>query len=1148
VSASQLRRLLCLLLLSLRRPVPQSRLLSSLWPDDEGAIPDQAPNDPAATLRVYVSRLRRVLPAGSGPHLVAQGYRLDVDDDDLDAERFESLMAASGHDPNADVVALGTALRLWRGSALAEFRDEPWAVGAAVRLDELRLVALERLADARLALGQHREMCGELEQLVEDHPLRERFWAQLMTALYRSGRQAEALRAYQRLRVRLGDELGIEPSRELAVLEASVLSQDPTLDLFSAGMPAAAGPARVGAGPGPGGPGGTSGPSAETSAPHPGGDGRCRAFVGRSAELSVLEEVLRSAEGPRLVAVTGEAGIGKTRLVAELSRRAEASGWRVVAGACADEMPRLPYLPFVEALGTLVGASTLDELEGAMGPAAGELAHLFPQLGRLQAVVGRDPSEAKTRLFESCVLLLAGAARGGLVLVLEDFHWADGASVELLEYCRRRIGGLGLRIVIVVTYRDRELDEWHPLPVATERWRRDRSTLALAIGPLHREDIAAMARELLSTEHVDAALVDQLHARSDGSPFLVEELLQATALSGVRSRPVSLEVPPNVVDLIARRVARLAPEEVAVVEAAAVLSGRESVIEIAAVADCSEQAAHDALRRAARASLVEAVPGSQGDGWKFQHGIIRDAVYEHLSPPRRRTLHGRAADALERLKAPAGDIARHLDAAGRGAEAGRAWERAGVAALAGLAYAEAAGAYGRAADRAVDPAESGRLRCAEGEALHAAGDPAGAIMRLDEGLAMMAGASELEAARCRLVLGRCHWERSEPARARAEYETALAALEPAGPSADLATAYVRLAGLLVADRDGQGAQRFAERAVEIATVCGAATVRADAYNYLGCALAIQGNLTDGIGWMDRSWLEAEAAGAESVAAHALLNAATDRLLDLRAREVPAVADHLDRLSTFPRREFMSSYLRGDAAAFLGQLEQAARCYEMAIAAARRLGTTVYESWASDGLALVLSELGRLDEASTLLERQFEGIEPQDAVGWATARIRYQLACGDPAAAAVVARTAAGTGSPLHPLLASAATEALLAAGDQGAVVATAAAAGAAGNPGDTETRDPWLRLSAARALLAAGDAGGASRAAAAAAASFADAGYQLEEARARLVAASAALLSSDPAGRRGQLDRAGAIADATGSTALQQELALSPASLDAGGV
>src|SRR5262245_3371217 len=222
------RALLAVLLLRANEVVPADRLIDELWGDD-------APEDGAAALRVNVSRLRKALPqdvlATRSP-----GYVVRVDSDALDLQRFERLIDEGrgllGRSLAADASErLHGALSLWRGPPLADFTYESFAQAAIARLEEMRLAALELRIEAELALGRHDEVIPELEALVASYPLRERLQRDLMTALYRSGRQAEALDAYQRARRSLVDGLGLEPSSALQELERAILRQDPSLDL-----------------------------------------------------------------------------------------------------------------------------------------------------------------------------------------------------------------------------------------------------------------------------------------------------------------------------------------------------------------------------------------------------------------------------------------------------------------------------------------------------------------------------------------------------------------------------------------------------------------------------------------------------------------------------------------------------------------------------------------------------------------------------------------------------------------------------------------------------------------------------------------------------------------------------------------------------
>jgi len=228
ISAAKLRVVLAFLVLRANQSVTPDALMAAVWGD-------APPASAAATLQTYVYQLRKQLGAAT-IETQPGGYALIVPRGTVDALRFEdvvrSVSAATGAAAEPGVVAarLTEALGWWRGAALADFDGADWARADATRLDVLRVDAQERLIDARLELGEHVAVAPELEALIDRHPLRERFYAQLMLAYYRSARQADALRVYARLRTTLRDELGVEPSRELAALEVAVLSQAPELD------------------------------------------------------------------------------------------------------------------------------------------------------------------------------------------------------------------------------------------------------------------------------------------------------------------------------------------------------------------------------------------------------------------------------------------------------------------------------------------------------------------------------------------------------------------------------------------------------------------------------------------------------------------------------------------------------------------------------------------------------------------------------------------------------------------------------------------------------------------------------------------------------------------------------------------------------
>src|SRR5215203_2514446 len=324
------RALLARLLLEANRTVSIDALVDALWGE-------RVPPTAVKMVHIYVSQLRKVLPSG-----VLQtrppGYLLEVAPEAVDLLRFERLRkegreALAGGDAVTAAERLTAACALWRGPALAEF-SEPFAAAAAAYLDELRLVAVEDRVEAELALGRHRDVAGELQALVASHPLRERPRRQLMLALYRQGRHAEALTAFQELRAALRDELGIDPSASLSELQYRILNQDPALD-HAAPAPAPC---------------------------HPAGDG----FVGRVAELARLEQALDGATAGHgaTALIGGPAGIGKTRLTGELAERARRRGATVLRGRCIDLVgAALPYLPIAEALRPLRGTAAVDGLQ-----------------------------------------------------------------------------------------------------------------------------------------------------------------------------------------------------------------------------------------------------------------------------------------------------------------------------------------------------------------------------------------------------------------------------------------------------------------------------------------------------------------------------------------------------------------------------------------------------------------------------------------------------------------------------------------------------------------------------------------------------------------------------------------------------------------
>jgi DNA-binding SARP family transcriptional activator/energy-coupling factor transporter ATP-binding protein EcfA2 len=421
----QQRAVLAMLALQVNRAVSTDRLIEGLW--DE-----RAPPSAHKLVQLYVSHLRKLLDGCSAEIVTrGRGYELRLASDRVDAARFERLVAAAVHADSPNGKAR-EALALWRGAALADVADEPFAGAEIRRLEQLRLRAAELAIDADLAAGRHVEVIGELEALVAEHPLREQLHARRMLALYRSGRQAEALSAYREVREMLVEQIGVEPGPELRRLHEAILRQDAEL------APPAAEP--------PGLP-----PELDARTP----------LAGREAELDWLREHWRHAHGGagRLVLVTGARGIGKTRLVAELAGELHAQGTRVVYVGGGE--PRADATAAVGRAGRATGPALLvfDDLDRAPAEivtGAADLALGARERSLLVLLAYRDdpPPAAVNRLARELDargaerLALRPLAANGVREIAELYagQWAASAPVDqLLEASGgvpRRIHGL----------------------------------------------------------------------------------------------------------------------------------------------------------------------------------------------------------------------------------------------------------------------------------------------------------------------------------------------------------------------------------------------------------------------------------------------------------------------------------------------------------------------------------------------------------------------------------------------------------------------------------------------------------------------------------------------------------------------------------
>jgi predicted ATPase/DNA-binding SARP family transcriptional activator len=412
IGGTRLRVLLIRLALDPGRAVTADRLAGDMWPGG-------GPADPANALQALVSRLR----GAAGPGLVEHGpggYRLAVDPGDVDAVAFERLVAdgralAAGGDQARGVAALRRALGLWRGPALADAGDAPFAAGPAGRLEELRLAAAEDRIEADLALGRGAELVPEAEELAAAHPLRERLRGLLMRALYAAGRQADALAVYEDTRQILAGQLGVDPSPALSAVHLAILRGE----LEPAGLAAAPGTGDAGRLPPPA---ARTGPGPERTTNLP---AQLTSFVGREDELVLLGGLLAES---RLVTLTGPGGAGKTRLAIEASA--------ALVAELPDGVWFVPLAPVRDALDVpqaALAAIGLHEAIWAADPAAVPAVAL-PPLDRLADAL---TSRKLVLVLDNCEHLLdAVAALAGRLL-------ADAPGVRILATSREPLGITG---------------------------------------------------------------------------------------------------------------------------------------------------------------------------------------------------------------------------------------------------------------------------------------------------------------------------------------------------------------------------------------------------------------------------------------------------------------------------------------------------------------------------------------------------------------------------------------------------------------------------------------------------------------------------------------------------------------------------------
>jgi len=620
------------------RPVPSEELADALW---GGRLPPTW----RPALRGVVSKVRDFLdqlglPATGTLTSVAGCYRLTLPADtavDVELAAGEADLARSALEAGDLARALAAAgrARAIAGRPLLPGHEGPWVEDRRAALRQVLIDGLEMQADVHLAAGSGQAAVGPARDLVALEPFRDSAHERLLRARAAAGDRGEALRVYDRYRRALAEELGVGPSPELEAAYLELLHAEPL-----AMAPAAAPP----------------GPPGPAAAPVTG------PFVGRGPELGRLRSAFTEAAAGqrRTVLVAGEAGIGKTRLGAELAALAAADGATVLAGRC-DQYPGVPYLPLREALGRHLAAAPAERLRALRGPEAAELARRWPELAwRLPTAPApprADPRADRYLLFEALSWLLEAVAAGGpLLLLVDDLQGADEASLLLLRSLAH--APRPARLLTVLLYRDDELPARASLAVALGDLLRASGAELVSLGGLAAEDVATLAAAAAGgpLTAAEAELAGALNERTRGNPFLVDALLRHLAergslgsgqlAAGGMDRAMR-DVPDSVRWVVGQRLAGLGGAVEYVLGAAAVLGDEFDLALLGQVVDLGPDSLLSTLDKAVAVRLVDERAGDPGR-YAFHHPLVRDVLYRGLpagerARARRRVAAGRAA-------------------------------------------------------------------------------------------------------------------------------------------------------------------------------------------------------------------------------------------------------------------------------------------------------------------------------------------------------------------------------------------------------------------------------------------------------------------------------------------------------------------------
>jgi DNA-binding SARP family transcriptional activator/tetratricopeptide (TPR) repeat protein len=927
--------LLAYLALPLGRACSRDALAGILWPANSD---EQARHN----LRQTLFALRRALGASRSPIILdGENVALDADAVRVDVTAFERAAAGT------TVESLEEAAALYRGDlvegfAVKEAPFDDWVAGERARLRELALMAFRKLLAENTKTASTECSIQTALRLLTLDPLQEDVHRTLMSLYARAGRRPAALRQYRTCVDTMQRELGIGPEEATRQLYREIASPRPaggrpptTEPLIGRRRPrVAAVPSYV--------------------------LGRDVPLVGRSTELSRLTHALADASRGHgtTVMVSGEAGIGKSRLVAELAAEGAKRGASVRIGRAYETEQILAFGPWVSALRSGSDADLVDPASRLSGVWQVELARLLPEFSQATGEASR-PTDDHLRLFEAVLHLVSALAHDRpLLLVLEDLHWADEMSLRLFSFLGRRIEDVP--VLVVGTVRDEEVPGAPTLPRVLTELRRLPHFMQISLSPLTRSEITRLLLRL-GAGHLEAAekerLCDRVWTLSEGNPFIVVEAVRAVLEGEVPGPPGTPGLPTQVTELIAGRLKRLTERSQQLVALASVVGQEFEFALLQCAAELDEDAVADAIEELVQRRILR----SGGDRFDFSHDRIRKVAYYQILSPRRRILHGRVARAMEHLYG--GRLEQHYTALAVHYREAEVWEKAltyfresGQQALMRSAHREAAACFERALS-AVEHLPQNRdiaslaidLRFDLRNSLH----PLGELQRVLEHLR--------------------------------EAERLAAAL---GDQRQLGWVSAYIAGHLWWSGDPEGAVRASQRSLDVAHTVDDFALRIFAQFRLGLAYHALGQYERSTEFLNKN-IEAltedvvrerfRLAGSPTVLSRCCLVwslAELGRLDDalVRGREAVEFAEALDH----PYSLVMAYFGLGVLALLGGDPERAIPPLERGSALSRAREIPTLLPYVDSALGFSYALLGRLAEATPLLE---EGVAKAEAMGF-----------------------------------------------------------------------------------------------------------------------------------------------------------------------